>query len=64
MRSIPAKWFVPAVLMLLTSSAMAQDIGSANEPAHTPWITIVLSVFLVVLVAIGSFMSPKRGHQD
>jgi len=68
MRFIPVMRLFPAaamlMLMLLGPSAMAQDIGPANEPAHTPWITVVLSVVLVVLVAIGSFMSPKRGHQD
>ncbi len=41
--------------------AMAQDGAEEQIPQ---WIVIVIIVFMGVLLAIASFKSAKRGHQD
>lgn len=49
-------------LGLLASPLWAQEIGKA--PEKSGWIADVIAIVLVVCIAVVSFMSSKRGHQD
>jgi uncharacterized membrane protein len=51
------------LLVLFTAGpALAQPVADAKE---TPtWLAAVLAVLILVLLAIGSFMGSRRGHQD
>ncbi len=58
-----------AVLMFLMSAApvLAQNASKAPAPKGAmsqPWFYIVVAFFLMTLVDVGSFLSPKRNHQD
>lgn len=58
-----------AVLMFLFSvtPVLAQNASKASAPTDTmsqPWASIVVAFFLILMIAVGSFMSSKRGHQD
>jgi hypothetical protein len=65
------KWIpIPAaVLTLLLSVApvLAQNATKAPAPKEAmgkPWASIVVAFFMMVLIAVPSFLSAKRGHQD
>ena len=49
-------------LTLTAVSASAQPVADAKE-APT-WLAAVLAILIVVVVALGSFMGSRRGHQD
>ena len=54
-----------SVLLLLLTFApatLAQPVGPAKD--DNGWIAFVVAIFLVILVIVGSLMSPRRGHQD
>ena len=55
---------IAAVLLGLPAAALAQreDVGDASETST--WLAMVVAIGLVIFVAIGTFMSPRRGHQD
>lgn len=58
-----------AVLTLLLSVApvLAQNASKAPAPKDwmaQPWASIVVAFFLMLLIAVPSFLSSKRGHQD
>jgi len=66
MRWIPLS---AAVLTLLLTAlpVLAQEASKAPSPKTTmaqPWFSIVVAFFLMMMIAVGSFMSSKRGHQD
>jgi len=66
MRWIPLPTAV-LTLLLTALPALAQDATKAPSPKQTmaqPWASIVVAFFLIMMIAIGSFMSSKRGHQD
>lgn len=57
------RWFVALTLAMLTAvPAFAQEIGRA--PEKSMWQADILAIFFLVCVAVVSFMSSKRGHQD
>ncbi len=65
------KWIpIPAaVLAFLLSVApvLAQSASKAPAPKDAiskPWASIVVAFFLMLLIAVPSFLSAKRGHQD
>jgi hypothetical protein len=58
-----------AVLTFLLTSlpVLAQNASKAPAPKQVmakPWATIVLTFFLLVFIAVASFLSAKRGGQD
>lgn len=55
-------WLAATVLALTGTPAMAQEVAKAPETQR--WVTVALAILLVLCVAVGSFMSSKRGHQD
>ncbi len=66
MRWIPLPTAV-VTLLLTALPVLAQDATKAPSPKQLmaqPWVTILAAFFLAMLIAIGSFMSSKRGHQD
>ncbi len=48
--------------VLLPAEAWAQPVNAARE--GNSWIGLVVAVVLALIIAVVSFMSPKRGHQD
>ncbi len=54
-------------LLLTALPVLAQEATKAPSPKTTmaqPWASIVAAFFLMMMIAVGSFMSSKRGHQD
>ena len=53
-----------AVLLAVLPAAqlLAQPV-SDTKPAND-WLAPIVAVFLVVILAVGSFMGSRRGHQD
>lgn len=63
MRWIPLPTAV--VTFLLTSlPVLAQDASSNNKQVVQPWVTILVAFFILLFIAVASFLSSKRGHQD
>ena len=65
------KWIpIPAALLTFLLSAgpvLAQNAPKAPAPKETfakPWASIVVACLMMLLVAVPSFLSSKRGHQD
>ncbi len=53
------------VTFLLTSlPVLAQDASSNNKQVVQPWVTILVAFFILLFIAVASFLSSKRGHQD
>lgn len=50
-------------LLAWASPVLAQG-AVPPAPKGDSWITIVISIVLMVAVMVASFMSAKRGHQD
>lgn len=56
------------VLTLLTlvftaaPAALAQPVAEAKPTAG--WLAFMVMIVLLIAIAIGSFMSSRRGHQD
>ncbi len=53
--------------LLSALPAMAQNATKAPAPKDTvlqPWALIMITFFSVLLIAVPSFLSSKRGHQD
>ena len=63
-RSLLLSATATALSLLPAAAALAQreDVGEAKET--NTWIAMVVAIGLVICVAIGTFMSPRRGHQD
>lgn len=58
-------WLV--TLLLTVGPVLAQNASKAPAPKETmaqPWASIVAAFFLMILIAVPSFLSAKRGHQD
>jgi len=58
-----------AMLTFLLSAApvLAQNATKAPAPKammSKPWFLILVAFFLMALVDVGSFLSPKRNNQD
>ena len=55
---------VCSLSLLPAAAALAQreDVQEAKETST--WVAMVVAIGLVIVVAIGTFMSPRRGHQD
>lgn len=70
MRWIP----IPAALLTFCLSALPvlaqitdpqyRKAPAPKEAMAKPWASLVLIFLLAVLIAVPSFMSSKRGHQD
>lgn len=65
------KWIpIPAVVLtflLSVAPVLAQNASKAPAPKDAvsqPWASIVVAFFLMILIAVPSFLSAKRGHQD
>ncbi len=65
------KWIpIPAAVitfLLSVGPVLAQNATKAPAPKESmakPWASIVVAFLLMILVAVGSFLSAKRGHQD
>jgi hypothetical protein len=54
------------LLSLLVSAgpALAQEVGSLNNPARPRWYAMALAMVIIGAVLIPSFMSSRRTHQD
>ena len=53
--------------LLTAGPVLAQNASKATAPKETmaqPWASIVAAFFLMLLIAVPSFLSAKRGHQD
>jgi hypothetical protein len=48
--------------LLTASPALAQ--ATPRAPDESGWIAVVISIVLIIAVAVASFMSSKRTHQD
>ncbi|MEM9883637.1 MAG: hypothetical protein AAF800_12045 [Planctomycetota bacterium] len=58
----PARILGVIGLTLAALPAAAQPVAEAQESGG--WLAFMVMIGLVVLIAIGSFMSSRRGHQD
>jgi ABC-type transport system involved in cytochrome c biogenesis permease subunit len=65
------KWIpIPTAVLtfLLTAGpVLAQNASKAPTPKDAmskPWASIVVAFFLMILIAVPSFLNAKRGHQD
>ncbi len=54
-------WLLTALPVLAQNASKAQPPKSAMAK---PWASVVAAFFLMLLIAIVSFLSAKRGHQD
>jgi len=57
--------FVLALLTLVFTAvpaAIAQPVAEAKPVAG--WLAFMVMIVLLIVIALGSFMSPRRGHQD
>ncbi len=54
--------FVTIMAASFAPLALAQPVSDAR--AGQSWIGLVVAIVLAIAVAIVSFLSPKRGHQD
>jgi hypothetical protein len=55
------------MLLLTATPVLAQTATKAPAPKQVlaqPWASVVVTFFLLVLIAVGSFLSSKRSHQD
>ncbi len=43
-------------------AALAQPVAEAKPVAG--WLAFMVMIVLLIVIAIGSFMSSRRGHQD
>ncbi len=53
--------------LLAAGPMLAQNASKAPAPKEAmaqPWASIVAAFFLMILIAVPSFLSAKRGHQD
>lgn len=57
-----ARLVMLALLLLPSLAASAQPVSDAKE--EQAWLGLVAAIVLALIVAIVSFMSPRRGHQD
>jgi hypothetical protein len=55
---------ISVILFAAVAPAYAQQVGPLQTPANKPWVYIAVAIALIVIVALASFMSSKRGHQD
>ena len=61
---------VSASLMMLVVMAAPAVMAQAEQEAITPaeetgrWVGLLLTVFLLIALCIGCYMTPKRTHQD
>lgn len=56
---------VLALLTLVLTAApavMAQPVEEAKPVAG--WLAFMVMIVLLIVIAVGSFMSSRRGHQD
>ncbi len=44
------------------AATYAQPVADAKD--NNDWLAAIAAVFLVVLLALGSFVGSRRGHQD
>ncbi|MBB6429085.1 hypothetical protein [Algisphaera agarilytica] len=51
-----------ALIVTAAPSAMAQPVAEAKPVAN--WLSFMVMIVLLIIVAIASFMSSRRGHQD
>ncbi|MEM6459667.1 MAG: hypothetical protein AAF710_09795 [Planctomycetota bacterium] len=58
----PARILGVIGLTLAVLPASAQPVAEAQDAPG--WLAFMVMIGLVVLIAIGSFMSSRRGHQD
>ncbi len=66
MRWIPLPTAV-LTLLLTALPVLAQDATKATASKQLmaqPWVAILVTFFLIMLIAVGSLMSSKRSHQD
>lgn len=53
--------------LLTAGPVLAQNATKATasqDAMAQPWASIVAAFFLMILIAVPSFLSAKRGHQD
>lgn len=55
---------LPTLLALTAVPAQAQVEEVSPAPDSAQWVTFVLAIMLSLLVAMISFWSSRRGHQD
>ena len=53
---------VTLLAILPAVQPLAQPVAE-TKPAND-WLAPIVAVFLVVIIAVGSFMGSRRGHQD
>lgn len=61
--------FLPASLITLCLTtapawAASKAIKISDAPPQNHWVPVIIAVLLFVCVAVGSFKSAKRTHQD
>lgn len=52
------------MMLLPTQALLAAPEVAELEPDSTPWMSVLLAFFLIVLIGLGSFKSGKRTHLD
>ncbi len=64
-RMTPLRLISTAVTLLAAAAPVwaQQKIGKAPDP-DKPWLVVVVSAVLLIVVLVGSFKPSKRGHRD
>lgn len=53
-----------AVLSAFTGSVTAQGVSKLRAASIDTWVVILVGVVLTIIVGVGTFLSPKRSHED